>query len=289
MTPDNAPLVSVGMPVYNGQEYIRYALDAFLAQTYTNFELIISDNASTDSTEAICAEYARKDSRVRYFRNPVNVGSKNNFYKVFTIASGEYFMWASCHDLWEPVYISSCVEILQKYPSVILCYPGADVINADSGKCQILHCNVDTRGLDRMSRCHVVLWGLQYAYPLYGIIRTGVLKQAKLFEPTIGIDLILLFELSLLGEFAYIPEPLMHIRRMPDYGSWDHYIEKTFGRPIKGISRKMLFWGMLFGHFNAISRHIHKLFTRAVLMASVSFCILARYNWIRVGLAGNKK
>ncbi|WNC86000.1 glycosyltransferase family 2 protein [Thermosynechococcus sp. QKsg1] len=87
--------LSIGMPVYNGAKFIREALDSLLAQTFTDFELIISDNASTDETEAICREYAAKDKRIRYVRQAQNLGAAANFKYVLDEARGEYFMWAA--------------------------------------------------------------------------------------------------------------------------------------------------------------------------------------------------
>lgn len=94
------PRVSIGMPVYNGAKYIREALDSLLAQTFIDFELIISDNASTDSTDAICLEYAAKDARIQYVRQDVNCGAIENFRHVLNGARGQYFMWAACDDMW---------------------------------------------------------------------------------------------------------------------------------------------------------------------------------------------
>ncbi|OFE11755.1 hypothetical protein PHACT_00110 [Pseudohongiella acticola] len=102
------------MPVFNGEEFIEEALESLLAQSFSNFELIISDNASTDSTEAICRNYARKDARVRYFRQTENLGSVANFKFVLEEAVGEYFMWAAADDLWAPNFIEKCRDLLVK-------------------------------------------------------------------------------------------------------------------------------------------------------------------------------
>jgi glycosyltransferase involved in cell wall biosynthesis len=284
----NSPLVSIGMPVYNGERFIRQALDLLLKQDYTNFELIISDNASTDLTQQICIEYLKKNSRIKYYRNQVNIGSARNFSKVFSLTRGEYFFWASCHDLWEPAFISRCVEFLERNPKVVLCYPLADWVDVNGDSLGLIGGNIDTRSLDRLSRCHVVLWGLQYAYPIYGVIRTNVLRQARILRRTIGADAILLFELSLLGEFAQVPEVLLHIRQMPDYGSWDNYIEKSFNRQLRGLSRRMLFWNMLCGYLQAVGRHIHKIPAKLLLMSSVIFCVLVRYRGILMRLSESK-
>ena len=106
------PQVSIGMPVFNGEKFICEALDSLLAQTFTDFELIISDNASTDGTEAICGEYAAKDSRIRYVRQAENLGPAANFKYVLDVAVGEYFMWAAADDLWAPNFIDKCRHML---------------------------------------------------------------------------------------------------------------------------------------------------------------------------------
>lgn len=104
------PQVSIGMPVYNGEAFIREALDALLAQTFTDFELIISDNASTDGTEAICREYALRDKRVRYVRQAKNCGAIANFQFVLKEAVSEYFMWAAADDYWAPTFLTKIVD-----------------------------------------------------------------------------------------------------------------------------------------------------------------------------------
>ncbi len=107
------PKVSVGMPVYNGAETLPAALDSLLAQTYTDFEVLINDNASTDATEAICRAYAARDSRIRYERNSANLGAAGNFNRVFERARGAYFKWFACDDLLAPDYLAECVAALE--------------------------------------------------------------------------------------------------------------------------------------------------------------------------------
>ena len=108
---DNAPLVSIGLPVFNGEKHIQQALDSLLAQSYDNFELNISDNASTDGTEEICRLYAAKDHRVHYYRQPRNVGLMGNWRCVLQLASGEYFMWAQHDDCWSMNYIGTLLKV----------------------------------------------------------------------------------------------------------------------------------------------------------------------------------
>ena len=98
----DGPRVSIGLPVYNGDNYLAETLDSILAQTFTDFELIISDNGSTDRTEAICRRYAAQDHRVRYVRNPSNLGAARNYKRAFELARGEYFKWNGHDDPLAP-------------------------------------------------------------------------------------------------------------------------------------------------------------------------------------------
>lgn len=106
----NAPRVSIGMPAYNARRFIREAIDSLLQQTFADFELIISDNASTDETGDICLEYAKRDSRIRYIRQTTNIGAANNFLFVVQQATGKYFMWAATDDRWDVNWL----EILER-------------------------------------------------------------------------------------------------------------------------------------------------------------------------------
>ncbi|MDQ3247643.1 MAG: glycosyltransferase, partial [Chloroflexota bacterium] len=124
------PRVTIGLPVYNGENYLTTALDAILAQTYTDFTLVISDNASTDRTQAICLAYAAADKRIRYMRNAVNWGAAPNFSRVCELATGEYFMWAAHDDIMAPDLLARCVEVLDQDATVVLCHAQIKIIDA---------------------------------------------------------------------------------------------------------------------------------------------------------------
>lgn len=105
MVNSGSPSVSIGMPVYNGERFIDEAIRSILAQTFGDFELLISDNASSDATAAICARYARQDPRIRYVRQASNLGAMGNFQYLLDHARGRYFMWAACDDFWDPEWV----------------------------------------------------------------------------------------------------------------------------------------------------------------------------------------
>jgi len=119
--PDNPaePLVSIGMPVYNGEKTLAAAIDSILAQSYSNFVLFISDNCSTDATEAICSDYAARDRRIRYTRQATNIGGLNNFVFVLDQAQSAYFVWAAADDTRSPDYLEANVAFLESHPDFV--------------------------------------------------------------------------------------------------------------------------------------------------------------------------
>ena len=116
---NNNLLLSVGMPAYNSEQDIRDAIDSVLNQTFTDFELIISDNASTDSTQSICEEYASKDPRIQYVRNDENIGVTGNYNAVFKLSKGKYFKWASSNDYCAPSFFEQIINTLEMKPEAV--------------------------------------------------------------------------------------------------------------------------------------------------------------------------
>src|SRR4051812_36284554 len=125
------PLVSVGMPVYNGAEYIGEAIRSILDQSFRDIELIVCDNASVDSTGQICRAIAETDVRVRYYANSSNIGVTNNYNRAFSYARGRYFKWTSCNDYCTKDLIERCVAVLDQRPDAVLCYPKTRVFDID--------------------------------------------------------------------------------------------------------------------------------------------------------------
>ena len=279
------PLISIGMPIYNEQSHLRKTLDSVLSQDYHNFELIISDNCSNDDTDLICKEYAAKDNRICYSRNHINIGATDNFVKLFELSQGDYFALISGHDIWDKMFLSSCLEILLQDPSVVLCHPQATWINTDDQNLGVIGGILETRGLDRVSRFQIVLWGVVYGYPIYGMIRTSALKQATLGLKVVAPDHILLAELSLIGTFAYIPKPLLYMRRLQDYGSWESYIKKIFNQNISDLSTPELFWQMIAQYVQIINKQLGDGLEKDTLTSFLPVCLLTKYNWILTGLS----
>ena len=231
MAQDNS-LVSIGMPVCNGEQYLAEALDSFLAQTFTDFELILSDNGSTDATAAICQEYAARDGRIRYTRAEANRGAAWNFNRVFELSRGEYFKWAAHDDLCDPTFLERCVDVLQADPSVVLCHCRTGPIDADGAPIApaalAALSGLTPRALSEIARnersrdlgaeqphrrYRDVLIRTFWVFEIFGLIRAEALRKTGLHRPYYGSDKTLLAELSLLGPFGEIPEVLFFSRR----------------------------------------------------------------------------
>jgi glycosyltransferase involved in cell wall biosynthesis len=173
------PKVSIGMPVYNGEKFIRSALDSLLAQTFTDFELIISDNASTDLTESICREYANKDRRIQYIRQAMNIGPVANFQFVLDAAVGDYFMWAAADDQWDLLWIERLLPIAAENQ----CIATGIFMPIDAAGTEIRH-PANGRKLEfsgsrmyRRMKFYLEPGVLGKGNPIYGIMPAAILKK----------------------------------------------------------------------------------------------------------------
>src|ERR1700682_2243328 len=121
--------ITIGLPVYNGAKYLAAAMDSILAQSYGDFDLLISDNASTDGTEEICRDYAKKDPRIRYIRQRQNLGAAANHNLLIPMTDSPYFKWASHDDLLAPGFLAACVDVLDRDSTVVLASPASMLID----------------------------------------------------------------------------------------------------------------------------------------------------------------
>lgn len=210
------PRVSVGLPVYNGEPFLRATLDALLAQDFEDFELIISDDGSSDATESICRAYAERDPRVSYHRAERNLGASPNFNRVAELARGEYFRWACHDDLVEPSHLRRCVELMDEAPdSVALVYTATIGIDEAGNRIGDRVDQLETRAPRAHQRLSRVVKQLEAADPLFGLIRRETLMKTRLIGPYESADYVLFAELALAGEFWKIPEPLFFRRIHP--------------------------------------------------------------------------
>ena len=210
-------MASIGVPVFNGERYLEDALYSILAQTYSNFEVIISDNASTDRTQEICRDYQVQDHRIRYVRNEKNLGAARNFNRVFQLSSGEYFKWAAHDDLMDPDFLIKCVEALNRDPSVVLCYPRVRIIDESGKTLGHVHFKMDHIASPRpQDRFKDLVMADIWCFEVFGLIRAKALEKTRLIAGFIASDRILRAELGLLGRFCEIPEYLFLSRDHPE-------------------------------------------------------------------------
>jgi len=225
----STPCVTIGLPVYNGEKYLPQTLESLLVQTYTDFELVISDNASTDATEEICRAYAEKDRRIRYVRAEKNLGAVWNYNRAFELARGRYFQWASHDDLWAPTFLEACVNALNADHDRVLALPQVAVIDSEGHR---IIADQSQRGSDyeimtddllpgrrdnlESDRPHRRYFGILVqtirCQEIYGLIRSDALRRSGLMRAYTNSEKTLLAELALMGKIHEPPEVLYFSR-----------------------------------------------------------------------------
>jgi Glycosyl transferase family 2 len=221
---DTAPKVSVGMPVYNGGAFVAQAAESILQQTHSNLELIISDNASRDNTREICEALARVDRRVRYIRQPKNMGAVRNWNFVARIATGEFFKWASANDYCELTMLEKCVSVLSRESDVVLCYGRTCLVDNRGTSQGVYPHDLSIEESRPSARFIAVRNRLNLNNVQCSLMRLSTLRQTRLGRSYPSGDLILTAELALYGKFRLLPEVLL-FRRM-DEGSASRYLSE---------------------------------------------------------------
>jgi glycosyltransferase involved in cell wall biosynthesis len=210
-----SPTVSIGMPVYNADGFLRDAIDSILSQTFNDFELIISDNASTDLTASICREYARLDTRVRYIRQRENIGATANFYAVLKEAVGTYFMWAAGDDKCEPRFVEDLLAVLEQHEDVVLAMCDVRNISEDGSALGIsrldnIRISDVIREWDKVRLRFFENPTSHVFFAVYGLFRTPLLRDIDLnyrglVKYSSGAEIPLLAQVAIRGKIASIP------------------------------------------------------------------------------------
>lgn len=268
MTSQHIPRLSIGLPVFNGQAYLASAIESILAQTYSDFELIISDNASTDDTPAICDEYARRDHRVRVHRNENNIGATQNFYLVHKLSRGELFALAADDDMYDPRYMQACIDVLDRDQDVVVCHSRTRIIDESGAYGRIMCFAGNTTSPFPHDRLHQLLANDYLCIQLYGVMRSAVLARTKVFEGYYSCDSNTLAELCLLGKIAEVPEVIFYHRLYPAALGWIVHAGKSIhemaaedpGTDWSKRSTELTVWRNYFG---SVQRHVDSPFERA--------------------------
>ena len=219
----STPAVSIGMPVYNGERYIEEAIRSNLEQTFRNFELIISDNASTDGTREICEHAAAQDSRIRYLHNEVNVGAAANYNLLVHRSRAPLFRWSNADDLLEPQLIERCYSVLAKRPDVVLAYGKTTMIDEHGVAYEEYEDKQDIQSDCAVERFKLFYERVALTNIIYGLMRRDAMLQTPLMgKGTVPAgDYRFMAALVLVGKFVEIPERLFYRRMHPEASSWD--------------------------------------------------------------------
>jgi len=208
--------LAVGLPVYNGENYLETTLRAILAQTFEDFELIICDNASTDSTPEIVARVTGDDPRVRYIRHPRNLGAAPNYNSVYQSAEPSvYFCWLAHDDLPTPRYLEACVEALDSHPETVLAFTHTFRLDSQGKTHGQFPNRPNLRSDDPSIRFSDVIHQRASTHPLFGVMRREAVDRTRLHGSYAGSDRTFLAEMALIGPWIEVPEPLFHIRDHP--------------------------------------------------------------------------
>lgn len=281
------PIVSIGMPVYNSSQWIAKTLDSIMNQTFADFELVISDNASTDNTPEVIQEYASQDSRIKYYRNKENIGVSNNYNNAFLKSSGKYFKWSSASDLCKPEFLKLCVEVLDSRADAVLAYPKTILFDPDTGKEERYVDGLDLQEDNAADRFRGYLAKVRLNNVMNGLIRSSELRKTGLYKKYLAADVNLLAELTLYGKFIEIPEYLF-MRRMDSATATAMQTKdevKAYYDP--GKKSKMLFnnFHMMYQYFVAVFRSDITMDQKMKLY----LLLLRKINWEKHRLAADIK
>jgi glycosyltransferase involved in cell wall biosynthesis len=265
--------VSIGLPVYNGESFLHATLESLLAQTFDDFELIISDNASTDRTGEIAQRFVTRDVRVRYHRNSSNLGLAANFNGLIRMADGDLFKWATADDVCRPMFLECCVAALEKSPDAVLAYPRTQFIDQADHALDIedpgfpLHW---PRAVDRW--CFVVA-AEHWVNAILGVIRRSALLRTRFLPSYPGGDYVLLGELCLLGRFIEVPDVLFLRRIHPEASSQMKGDEGRFFKLMTGKSERIMLpaWQRMGAHLRTAVRSELRLLDKGSLVGAVAW------------------
>ncbi len=283
MSDTSYPLVSIGVPVFNGEKSLENAIECLLEQDYPNLEIIISDNASTDATQNICEKYSRNESRIKYFRTEENLGAIWNFNHVFELSTGKYFMWAAHDDLRESSFVSSCVDKLEQHPDAVLCQ--AHTANYIEGNDEVLYvANLDSfdNEISLSERYRETLKCFP-ATAIYGVYRSSAVHKTQLYQNCIATDLAFIQELSMYGQFIQVPRVLFKYYARKEWNTVEQDFYFFIGKKYKPWWY-LPFVVLFFNHWNRIASSQNSIRTKILL-----FGVLVNHEISRIAFRATLK
>jgi glycosyltransferase involved in cell wall biosynthesis len=208
-----APKISIGMPAYNSAATIGATIESLLVQSHGDFELIVSDNASTDSTRDVVEAYRRRDARIRYERQSFNIGINPNYSRVAQLARGEFFKWSSSSDWCAPTFLERCLAVIAAHDDTVLVAPRTRLFRDNPDSCEDYASDIEILDDRPSARLRRLTSTLTLNNAINGLIRTSALRRTRLMEAYLSADVVLLGHLALLGKFRLLNERLFY-RRM---------------------------------------------------------------------------
>ena len=224
------PLVSVVLPVYNEELFIKETLEGIFAQDYKNLEILISDNHSSDGTANLCREFASQDQRIHFFEQPSNIGVTANHIYLTRKTNGKYIIFTAGHDKWSSNYISANVKALEDHPSAVLSYGTPCWINEKSVPFDRFSGWYDTRGLTVVSRFFFVFWGKPN--PILGLIQRDKLPDLADYN-FVGADNVILCLLAMQGEFVHTVNTIFSRRQNRQLENHDERLKRYISNDMK--------------------------------------------------------
>ena len=250
--------VSLAMPVYNGEKYIEEAIRSILVQDFADFELIITDNASTDRTEAICRSFAASDSRIHYVRNARNLGAAPNYNLGFELARGEFLKWCA-HDDWiSPNCIGECVRALDENPGAVMAYPATQCIDEFGHLIETVGAVMpDMETLTPARRFFSVVSEPATMFEIFGLFRRDALATTVLHGSYYGSDRALMAEAAILGRFVCAPRATFYNRehRLRSINIVDKKARAAWQNTDAKKAISMEHWNLLVNLFSIAGRH----------------------------------
>ena len=287
-----APRVSLGLPVYNGENFVEHAIDSVIKQDLNDFELVIADNASTDGTEAICRAAAAQDRRIKYVRNPQNLGAATYYNLCFSLTSGQYFKWCAHDDFISPNFLTGCVRVLDKEDAAVIAYGKMEYVDAEG---KIIPRTADQD--PEVSVFEVPLPDMRHMSPaarfrllasiggsdnaMFGLMRRVAVARTSLHRKYYMSDRALLAEMALLGIFVRAYGVVLYNRDHP--GRSTKIASKagrsTWTNPAAKTNRSFEHLSLLSHHFENAFRYRHT----AALWVTVPYLIGWAANPLRLG------
>ena len=273
------PRVTIGLPVYNGEQFLPRTMENLLALDYPNFEIIISDNASEDSTETICRHYAGLDGRIRYSRNLSNLGPVGNSRKIAEMCTSPYIMWATDHDLRHPSYISRLLREFDQDPGVVLAYSRTIFIDVEDKVKEYAPDLLETRELPAVERFRKIMWHYLWGNMVFGLYRTDAFR--KLLEQEFNcaaMDHLQMAFLSLLGSIAQVDEFLFYRRdNRPEEDERATRRRQLEWCVKEGLARVVPMTMMAYGHVKVVQESTLPVAEKEFLYSEIKSCFQHRF------------